>query len=83
MAISKCFTFMGTALLVLLFACHAYFYDAYFHEGVALSSDELHWTESVTPAARVRETFALFVPEDARRMRDAARLLARAAKPQA
>ncbi len=33
MAISKCFTFMGTALLVLLFACHAYFYQAYFQEG--------------------------------------------------
>jgi hypothetical protein len=82
MAISKCFTFMGTALLVLLFACHAYFYQAYFGDGVTLAA-ERRLADDISPAARISETFALFVPGDARRMRDTARLLARAVKPQA
>jgi hypothetical protein len=82
MTISKCFTFMGTALLVLLFACHAYFYQAYFQEGVTLAT-ERRLADEVSPAARIRETFALFVPGDAKRMRDTARLLARAVRPQA
>jgi len=82
MAISKCFTLTGTALLVLLFACQSCFYQTYFHEGVGLA-DEPRLAAGVTPAARVRETFAMFVPGDSKRMRDAARLLARAVKPQA
>ncbi|HEX2366905.1 MAG TPA: hypothetical protein VHJ00_18015 [Bradyrhizobium sp.] len=86
MAISKCFTFTGTAALVLLFACHAYFYQAYFHEGnfhddTGLAT-ERRLADDVSPAARIRETFALFVPGDAKRSRDMARLLARV-KPQA
>ena len=36
----------------------------------------------VTPAARVRETFAMFLPGDYRRMRDATRSLENSAKPQ-
>ncbi len=83
MPISKTFTFAGTALLVLLLACHAYVYDAWFHEGARLTTDERRMADDITPAARVRETFALFVPGDTRRMRDAARFLARAIKPQA
>ena len=96
MAISKCFTFMGTALLVLLFACHAYFYQAYFQEGDFREDNfqegnlqegtglatERRLADDVSPAARIRETFALFVPGDAKRTRDTARLLARV-KPQA
>jgi hypothetical protein len=87
MSVSKCFTFTGTALLVLLFACHAYLYQAYFHEGdfqedMALAT-ERRLADDVSPAARISETFALFVPGDAKRMRDTARLLARAVKPQA
>jgi hypothetical protein len=86
MAISKCFTFLGTVLLVLLFACHAYLYQAYFHEGdfhedMGLAT-ERRLADNVSPVARISETFALFVPGDAKRMRDTARLLARV-KPQA
>jgi len=80
---SKTFTFAGSALLVLFFACHAAVYEAHFHEGVSLATNERRMAEDMTPAARIDETFALFVPGDARRMRDAARLLARAIKPEA
>jgi hypothetical protein len=82
---------MGTALLVLLFACHAYFYQAYFQEGDFQEGNfregtglatERRLADDVSPAARIRETFALFVPGDAKRTRDTARLLARV-KPQA
>lgn len=83
MPISKTFTFAGTALLVFLLTCHAYFYDAYFHEGVRPATNERRMADDITPAARIRETFALFVPGDARRMRETSRLLARAVKPQA
>jgi hypothetical protein len=83
MPISKTFTFAGTALLVFLLTCHAYVYDAWFHEGVRLSTNERRMAEDITPAARIRETFALFVPGDARRMHEPARPLARAVKPQA
>jgi hypothetical protein len=81
MPISKAFTFAGTALLVFLFAGHAFLYQSFFHEGVSLAQ-ERRMAADITPAARIRETFALFVPGDARRMRDAARLL-RAVKPEA
>jgi hypothetical protein len=36
----------------------------------------------VTPAARVRETFPMFLPGDYKRMRDTARSLAGSARPQ-
>ena len=36
----------------------------------------------VTPASRVRETFAMFLPGDYKRMRDATRSLAGSARPQ-
>jgi hypothetical protein len=83
MPISKTFTFAGTALLVLLFASHAYLYQSFFHDGVSLVTSERRMATDITPAARIRETFALFVPGDARRMRDSARFLARAVKPEA
>jgi hypothetical protein len=91
MPISKYFTVVGSVLLIFLFAC-----DAYFHEDTELDSsrstlvardgvgtNELRLTEDVTPADRVKETFALFVPGDAKRLRDTARPFARAVKPQA
>jgi hypothetical protein len=84
MPISKTFTMAGSTLLVLVFTCHAYLYDAWFHEGARLTTGERRMADNITPAARIRETFALFVPGDAKRTRnDAARLLARAVKPQA
>jgi hypothetical protein len=83
MPISKTFTFGGTALLVLLFAGHAYLYQSFFHEGVSLATNERRLAADITPASRIRETFALFVPGDARRMRETERFLARAVKPQA
>lgn len=83
MPISKTFTFAGTALLVVFFAGHAYLYQSFFHEGADLATSERRMAADITPAARIRETFALFVPGDARRMRDTARFLARAVKPQA
>lgn len=83
MPISKTFTVAGTALLVLLFTGHAFLYQSFFHEGASLVISEHRMAADITPAARVRETFALFVPGDARRMRDTARFLARAVKPQA
>ncbi|HEY7844089.1 MAG TPA: hypothetical protein VID30_10460 [Bradyrhizobium sp.] len=82
MPVSKCFTFVGTMLFVLLFACQAYFCQTYFHEGVELATDEVGLTAEITPATRINETFAMFVPGDAKRMRETARLLARAVKPQ-
>ncbi len=83
MPISKCLTCAGTALLVLLLAGHAHLYQAYFGEGASLVTSERRLADGITPAARIRETFALFVPGDAKRMREAARLLARVVKPQA
>jgi len=74
MEVAKC---LGAVLLVLLFACHAYFYQVYFQEHAGLG--ELRLSGDVTPAARIRETFAMFVPGDIRRMHDAVRPLA---KPQ-
>lgn len=82
MPISKCFTFAGLALLIVLFACQAHFYDLYFHEGVGSAGGEFRLTAEITPAARIKDTFAMFVPGDARRMRDTARFFARAVKPQ-
>jgi len=82
MPISKTFTIAGTMLLVLLFAGHAFLYQSFFHEGVSLVTSERRMAVDITPAARIRETFALFVPGDARRMRDTARFL-RAGKPEA
>jgi hypothetical protein len=83
MPISKCFTIAGTALLVLLLAGHAYLYQSFFHEGVSLTTNEGRLAADITPAARIMETFALFVPGDARRVREEVRPLARVLKPQA
>ena len=89
MPLTKYFTVVGSALLALLFACNAYFREGTDTSGgtsvirEGLATDELRLTEDVTPAARIKETFALFVPGDARRVHDTVRLLARAAKPQA
>ncbi len=77
MEVAKC---LGAVLLVALFACQAYVYQVYFHEDMA--PDELRLITEVTPAARVRETFAMFVPGDAKRLEDTARFFARPVKPQ-
>jgi hypothetical protein len=77
MEVSKC---LGAVLLVVLFACQAYIYQTYFHEDMAL--DELRLIREVTPAARVRETFAMFVPGDAKRLNDTVPIFARVVKPQ-
>jgi len=82
MPISKTFTIAGTALLVCLFAGHAFLYQSFFSEGVSLPQ-ESHMAADITPAARIRETFALFVPGDARRIREMTRLLGRGVKPEA
>jgi hypothetical protein len=91
MPISKYFSVVGSVLLVILFLCNALFHED--TEQVSSRStlvardgagtDELRLTEDVTPADRVKETFAMFVPGDAKHQRDMARQFARAVKPQA
>lgn len=85
MPIVKYFTVVGSALLVLLFVSNAYLTDDESNlrfdgslYGSALyapraedirSTEELHFTRDVTPAVRVREVFAVFVPNERRRNR--------------
>jgi hypothetical protein len=91
MLVSKYFTVVGSALLAVLFI-----WDACSREDTepassrstlvvreGLGMDELRLTEDVTPADRIKETFAMFVPADARHQRETARTFARAVKPQA
>jgi hypothetical protein len=82
MPISKYFAIVGSALLAFLFITDAYFgdaassrfdgslYDSALYaprreEVVAIK--ELRFTRDVTPADRVKEVFAQFVPSEARR----------------
>ena len=82
MPISKYFTYVGSALLVLLFVSNAYLNDdeSLRFDGSLYASAlyaprveetrttaELRFTRDVTPAVRVREVFALFVPNERRR----------------
>jgi len=83
MPILKYFTFVGSALLVLLFGCDAYFGDneinprfngSLYESAIyaprleeTVATEEPRFTRDVTPANRVREVFALFVPNEGNR----------------
>jgi hypothetical protein len=81
MPIFKYFAVVGSALLVLLFISDAYFgdsdlrfngslYESAFYaprlEEIAVTT-ELRFTRDVTPANRVKEVFAQFVPNENKR----------------
>ena len=83
MPIVKYFTITGSALLVLLFVSNAYLNDdesnlrfdgslyasALYAPRVeeTAGTAELRFTRDVTPAVRVKEVFAVFVPNERRR----------------
>ena len=82
MPIFKYFTYVGSALLVLLFVSNAYLTDdeslrfdgsLYASAPYAPRAEETRttaerlFTRDVTPAVRVREVFAVFVPNERRR----------------
>jgi hypothetical protein len=83
MPISKYFTYAGSALLVLLFVSNAYLtdgesdlrFDGSLYESALYAprveeirtTAERRFTRDVTPAVRVREVFAVFVPNERRR----------------
>ena len=83
MPISKYFTYVGSALLVLLFVSNACLnddetnlrFDGSLYESALYAprqeetrtTAELHFTRDVTPAVRVKEVFAVFVPNERRR----------------
>jgi hypothetical protein len=83
MPIVKYFTYVGSALVVLLFVSNAYLnddesnlrFDGSLYESAiyapraeeASATAELRFTRDVTPAIRVREVFAVFVPNERRR----------------
>jgi hypothetical protein len=83
MPIFKYFTYAGSALLVLLFVSNAYLtdaesdlrFDGSLYESALYAprveeirtTAERRFTRNVTPAIRVREVFAVFVPNERRR----------------
>ena len=81
MPIFRYFTVVGSALLALLFVSDAYFGEAESRFDGSLYESALYqprleeiaapptvrFTRDVTPANRVREVFAQFVPNEARR----------------
>jgi hypothetical protein len=83
MPVFKYFAVTGSALLVFLFVSDAYFGDnesnsrfngslyesAIYAPRLAetVATKELHFTRDTTPAARVKEVFAQFVPNEGRR----------------
>ena len=83
MPISKYFTYAGSALLVLLFVSNAYLtdsevelrFDGSLYESALYApraeeirtTAERRFTRDVTPAVRVKEVFAVFVPNERRR----------------
>ena len=85
MPISKDFTYAGSALLVLLFVSNAYLtdgetdlrFDGSLYESALYAPrieevrmiSERRFPRDVTPAVRVREVFAVFVPNERRRNR--------------
>lgn len=91
MPLGKYFTIVGSALLALLFACSAYFNDdaddtssrSALVVRKGLGTEELRLTEDAAPVDRIRETFDVFIPGNARHTHDTARPSARAIKPQA
>ena len=85
MPISKYFTYAGSALLVLLFVSNAYLtdgeadlrFDGSLYDSALYAprveeirtTAERRFTRDVTPAVRVKEVFAVFVPNERRRSR--------------
>jgi len=85
MPISKYFTYVGSALLILLFVSNAYLtdgeadlrFDGSLYESALYAprveetrtTAERRFTRDVTPAVRVKEVFAVFVPNERRRNR--------------
>jgi hypothetical protein len=83
MPISRYFTYVGSALLVLLFVSNAYLaedetnlrFNGSLYESALYAprqeetraTAEFRFTRDVTPATRVREVFAVFVPNERRR----------------
>jgi hypothetical protein len=82
MPIFRYFSVVGSALLVLLFVCDAYFgdasgsrFDASMFESATYApraeevaaQAEVRFTRDASAAARVREVFAQFVPNEGRR----------------
>ena len=82
MPITKYFTVTGSALLALLFVADAYFgdaassrFDSSLYDSAmyaprleqAAVTREFRFIRDVTPASRIREAFAQFVPGEARR----------------
>jgi hypothetical protein len=83
MPVLKYFTFVGSTLLVFLFVSNAYLTDDESNlrfDGSLYGSElyaprveeiqttaELRFTRDVTPAVRVKEVFAVFVPNERRR----------------
>ncbi len=81
MPIFKYFAVVGSALLVLLFISDAYLgdddlrFDGSLYDSAiyaprmaeVAATTELRFTRDVTPANRVREVFAQFVPNESRR----------------
>jgi hypothetical protein len=83
MPVFKYFTVVGSTLLVFLFVSNAYLtddesnsrFDGSLYESALYAprqeeiktTTELRFTRDVTPAVRVREVFAVFVPNERRR----------------
>ena len=83
MPIFNYFTYVGSALFVLLFVSNAYLtddesnlrFDGSLYQSAMYApraeetsaTVELRFTRDVTPAVRVREVFAVFVPNERRR----------------
>jgi hypothetical protein len=85
MPIFKYFGTVGSALLAVMFVADAYFgndgresrFNGSLYESAmyaprsedAVAAREIHFTRDVTPAARVKEVFAQFIPNEGRRMK--------------
>ena len=83
MPIFKYFAVVGSALLMSLFVCDAYFGDnetnsrfngSLYESAIyaprleeTMAKAELRFTRDVTPAVRVKEVFAQFVPNESKR----------------
>ena len=83
MPVFKYFAAVGSALLVLLLVCDAYFgdnesnsrFNGSLYESAlyaprleeTVTTEELRFTRDVTAAARVKEVFAQFVPNEGKR----------------
>jgi hypothetical protein len=82
MPISKYFTVVGSTLLALLFITDAYFgdaassrFDASLYDSAlyaprpeeVVATRELRFPRDITPANRIKEVFAQFVPSEAKR----------------